>query len=127
MLTVNSLYSFTTLAPSVLGSTYTNMKVKALMTVSEAVKHRDVITTHTVLKNSIPGLPDIGVCTFVLLENINKDTIVLAYEWLDINTISQVSTTNIRVELLNASSDDIAILRTRMLELGYVNFNITTF
>jgi hypothetical protein len=127
MLTVNQTYSFSTLSPAVLGSSFTNMRVKALMTVSEAIKYRDVSTLHTVLKNTIPALPDIGICTFVLLENINKEKVVLAYEWLDINSITSVTTTNIRIDLLNVTSDDLAILRNRMLELGYVNFDITTF
>jgi hypothetical protein len=126
MLSLHNTYSFTTLAPTVLGSDYKDMRVKSLMSVGEAIKYKDVVTLHSNLKNTV-NLPDIGVCTFILFKNINNEEVVLAYEWLDPNSINKTVTTNIKVELFNTSNDNIAVINMRLKELGFTNFNVTTF
>ena len=125
---INKIYNFNTLAPSILGTTYKNMKVKAIMSANEAIKHRDIYTLHNNLTTAILGLPqDVGDCTYVLFEDRDGNQTVLALEYIDPYTITEVVTTNVRVELYNTDDLDVSVLRTRLLELGYNNFNITTF
>lgn len=121
-------YDFTTLAPSVLGSNYKNMKVKSIMTSEEAVKYRDIQTLHTKLKPVITAIPNnVDDCTFILFETTDKDNLLLAYEYIDHQSISLVTTTNVRIEIYDTAVADLSVLRNRMLELGYTNINITTF
>jgi len=125
---LNKIYTFDTLAPAILGSTFTNMKVKGIMAATEAMKYVDVYTLHNNLLNSITGLPaNVNDNTFLLLENPDGVTTVLAVEYIDPLNITLVTTTNIRIDVLNTTVSDIAILKTRLLELGYSNLNITTF
>ena len=121
-------YDFTTLAPAILGSNYKSMKVKGIMTSDEAVKYRDIQTLHTKLKAVITALPNnVDDCTFILFETTNKDNLLIAYEYIDSQSILLVNTTNVRIELYDTGVSDLSVLRNRMLELGYTNINLTTF
>jgi len=125
---INRVYNFDTLAPSILGTTYKDMKVKAILSANEAIKYRDIYTLHNNLTTAILGLPqDVGDCTYVLFEDRDNKKTVLALEYIDPFTITEVVTTNVRVELYNTDNLDVSVLRTRLLELGYNNFNISTF
>lgn len=119
-------YNFTTLAPSVLGGNYKNMKVKALLTDREAVKYRDIMSLHRTLKPLITALPSNPQdCTYVLLENINKENILLALEYIDMYSIEEVVSTNINVLIRGTTDMDVSIIRTRLIELGYSDLTIT--
>jgi hypothetical protein len=122
------VYNFTTLAPSILGGDYKVIKVKGIISAEEATKKRDVHTLHEMLKPVITALPEkVYDCKYYLLENSDKEQFVLANEYIDMFSVTEVSSINIRIELLDANSDDTAILRNRLLELGYSNIKITTF
>lgn len=121
-------YDFTTLAPTILGSNFKSMKVKGIMTSEEAVKYREIQTLHIKLKPVISALPNnVDDCTFVLFETTDKETLLLAFEYIDKLSIQEVTTTNIRIEIYDTGVDDLSVLRNRMLELGYTNIKITTF
>lgn len=125
---INKTYNFNTLAPSALGGTYTNMCVKSIMSAQEAVKYRDIVTLHANMVVAIPGIPtNPSDCSFVLFETSDGEKIVLAVEYIDVQTITEVTTLNIRIELPNLTITDNNIIRERLLELGYTNFNITTY
>jgi len=125
---INKVYNFTTLAAARLGSVYSEMRVKSIMTAGEAMKDRDIHTLHANLLPVISNLPvDTGDCTFLLLENTDGETVVLALEYIDPVSVILVSSVNIRIELTDASSEDISLLNMRLKELGYTNFDITTY
>ena len=125
---LNKIYNFNTLAPAVLGTSFTNMKVKGIMSASEAMKNRDIYTLHNNLLTTITGLPtNVNDLTFILFTNLDGVDTMLALEYIDTFTVVLVSTTNIRIDVLNTTTNDVSILRTRLLELGYTNINITTY
>ena len=125
---LHKVYNFNTLAPAVLGTSFTNMKVKGIMSATEAMKYRDIYTLHNNLVNVITGLPqNVNDLTFILLTNIDGVDTVLALEYVDSTTIVLVTSTNIRIDINNTTTADLGILRTRLLELGYTNINITTY
>ena len=113
---------------AILGEKFTLFKVKALLTSEEAVKYTDIVTLHTTCRPLIQTLPDsIHDLTYILFEDVNKNTTVLALEYIDINTIVEVQTINIRLNLYDVSTEDLTVLKTTLLELGYANFKISTF
>ena len=125
---INKVYNFNTLAPDILGDRYEDFKVLAMMTADEAMKYRDIYTLHQNLVPVITGLPvNAGDCVFMLLENKDGETTVLAIEYIDPVSVRLVTTINIRVELLDVSTDDLAIVTARFKELGYTNMVINTF
>ena len=44
-----------------------------------------------------------------------------------IDSIKEVTTVNIRIELQRATTEDISIITARLKELGYVDFDVTTY
>lgn len=124
----NKTYNFATLAPAILGNTFTNVKVIGILTADNARKYEDIYTIHNSLIGVIPSLPQSASgLTFLLFENNDGTTFVLANEYIDQSTITEVTTINIRIELLNLNTTDAGILRTRLLELGYSDFTLITF
>jgi hypothetical protein len=127
-LEINKVYNFTTLAPSRLGSVYNEMRVKSIMSATEAMKYRDIHTLHNNLIPVISNIPvNTGDCTFVLFENTDNEKVVLAIEYLDPASIILVTSVNIRIEITDATSEDISLINMRLKELGYTNFDITTY
>lgn len=130
MFKINKNYNFTTLSPEILGGSYIGMKVKMIMSAEEAVKFRDIHTLHQTLLTVIDGLPeDINDCTFLLFEpaDNSKSKQVIASEYIDIFSISEVSTQNLRIEIFDVNTNTLGIIRTRLSELGIKNFKISTF
>ncbi|MCI4437749.1 MAG: hypothetical protein JHC33_13165 [Ignisphaera sp.] len=124
---INNTYSFFTLSPTILGTQYTNMAVKAILNADEAIKYRDIVTLHEKMKVAVSGLPNsVKDCTFYLLENTSGDRIVLANEYIDQSTVTLVTSVTINISVFNSLTTDVAILRARLQELGYTNFSITT-
>ena len=125
---LNKIYNFSTLMPSVLGTSFKSMKFKGVLTSQEAVKYRDIATLHATVLPMLSGLPKrIEQLSYILFENIDGEQLLLAYEYIDISSIVEVKTINIRVDIFDTNTEDINILRTRLVELGYKNIDISTF
>jgi len=125
---LKKVYNFLTLAPHILGSRLTMMKVKSIMTSDNAIKFRDIYTLHAQLLNVIPGLPISAEDNmYVLFEDADKKEVLLAMEWIDSNSIVEVKGVNARIEISNLNTDDFNIIKQSLLELGHKNLVITTF
>lgn len=125
---INKIYNFNTLASNILGGAYSEMCVKAMLSAQEAIKYRDITTLHESMINEIPGIPtNPSDCTFILFESKDCESVVLAIEYIDLKTVAEASTLNIRIELPNLTISDNNIIRGVLLELGYSDFNITTY
>jgi hypothetical protein len=126
---LNKVYNFSTLAPAVLGGEHKNMKVKALVLSEEALKHRDIITLHDNIKQTLSGLPTyVKDCSYVIFTNVlTGEELVLANEYIDINSIVEVQSVNIQARVLNVTTDDMPIIREALLSLGYNNLELTTY
>ena len=125
---INKTYNFSTLAPEKLGAVYKNMKVKSILDSAEAGKYSDVYTLHTNLIPVIPNLPNnITDLVFLLLQNNDGEKTVMAINYIDPDSVILVESVNIRVELTDVSSEDVAIITSRFRELGYFNFIVETY
>ena len=124
---IKKRYNFTTKAPAVLGGIYKNMLVEAIMSADEAVKYMDIMTLHDQIRAIEPMNMDANVCTYVKFKTLDGATKILAVEYINEDTIVEVKTVNIRVDILEANTDDILIIQERLKELGYGKFKIRTF
>lgn len=122
-------FSVKTDAATILDAKYENMKVIALMNNEEAAKKSsDINTTYTTLKGAISDLPESIVdLTFIMFKKTDDTTVILALEYIDTDTIVEVEGVNIRLNVLNANTEDISIINQAIQELGYTNFTIETF
>ena len=124
---IKKTYNFTTLVPSLLGGEYKNMQVVSLMTPDEAVKYQDILTLHEQVRTLIALNMSANDCTYVKFKTLEGDTKIIALEYIEPDSIKEVTTVNIRIELQRATTEDISIIRARLKELGYVDFDVTTY
>ena len=124
---IKKTYNFTTLVPSLLGGEYKNMQVVSLMTPDEAVKYQDILTLHEQVRTLIALNVSANDCTYVKFKTLEGDTKIIALEYIEPDSIKEVTTVNIRIELQRATTEDISIITARLKELGYVDFDVTTY
>ena len=124
---IKKTYNFTTLVPSLLGGEYKNMQVVSLMTPDEAVKYQDILTLHEQVRTLIALDVSANDCTYVKFKTLEGDTKIIALEYIEPDSIKEVTTVNIRIELQRATTEDISIITARLKELGYVDFDVTTY
>ena len=117
-------YNFKTLSPVILGSEYKNQKVIGIFNSTEAMKYGDIQTTYALVSKQISTLPKINDLTFILFESLDQEKTILALEYLDVNTIVEVTTFNLNIIVNNASTEDTSIITNMLKELGYTNFTI---
>ena len=119
---VGLIYKFDTLAPTVLGATYSNMKVDGLVSASVASKHMDIYTRHKQLERLIPGLPsDPNNCTFVMFTNLtNNETVILALEYIVTSSIVSTESVTLTVTIPNSSPSDGPIIREALRKVGII-------
>lgn len=124
---IKKTYNFTTLVPSLLGGEYKNMQVVSLMTPDEAVKYQDILTLHEQVRTLIALNMSANDCTYVKFKTLEGDTKIIALEYIEPDSIKEVTTVNVRIELQRATTEDISIITARLKELGYVDFDVTTY
>lgn len=120
-------YNFSTKAPAILGAEYRNVMVESIMTATEAVKYSDVLTLHEQLRTVLNLDIEVTNCTYIKFKTLDGETVIIALEYINSESIVEVKTVNIRVDILEANTDDILIIQERLKELGYGKFKIRTF
>lgn len=117
-------YNFKTSAPIILGAEYKNQKVIGIVNSAEAMKYSDIQTTHALVAKEISNLPAINNLTYILFESLDKEKTVIALEYLNLSTITEVTTFTLTISIPNANSDDTSIISNSLKELGYKEFKI---
>ena len=123
---LNKRYNFITIAPAILGASFTNMKAISIMTYKEALKKADITTTHKQVEKSLPQELRVTDLTYVLFEDMNGKELVMPLEYMVKDSLVPVTTLTILVELPDRNTEDIATLSLALTELGFFNTKITT-
>lgn len=123
-LKVNSFYNLSTKAPSILGATYKNLKVRSIMDAKTAIKYRDIVSVNNSISNVISGLSgDVNDLTFILFDNDGTD-LVLAIEWINEASIELIENAVLRITVETLSNNDSAIINSLLVGAGYKTFTI---
>lgn len=117
-------YNFKTLAPVILGSEFKNQKVIGIFNSTEAMKYSDIQTTYALVVKEVSNLPKINDLTFLLFESLEQHKTILALEYLELNSITEVATFDLSIIIRNASAEDTTIITNALKELGYIDFKI---
>ena len=123
---LNKRYNFITIAPAILGASFTNMKAISIMTYKEALKKADITTTHKQVEKSLPQELRVTDLTYVLFEDMNGKELVMPLEYMVKDSLVPVTTLTILVELPDRNTEDIVTLSLALTELGFFNAKITT-
>jgi len=126
MFQINNVYNFATLAPTILGAQYNNLTVKGVLTIDDAMKYSDVLTTHESVKAVIPGLPATpSGMVFIRFVDTLGNSVVMSQDYIDPATVTLVTAVTINIQINNATTAMEPMLRMRLKELGINNFTLT--
>lgn len=119
-------YNFATRAPSVLGAYVKNHMVKGIIDYDTACKYINVDSMQRVVYPLLPpGTPNIPKAySYILLRSKDNATTVLAYPWIDENTIEAVTSTIITVTVPSTNTDDVNRIRGALNLMGYTGYTI---
>lgn len=124
--TILKKYNFDTYAPSILGSTHRHLTLKLMCDYTYASTLRDVESTHKAILSYLPQgtIRDYRHLTYLIFETSNRETLVLAKEWLRSDSIEQVLANSITVTLSNVVPTDVSLLREILAQNGFNHFDI---
>lgn len=124
---IKKSYNFNTLAGVMLGQSYQSMKVISIMDSKQAIQYGDIMTTFNNVKTIISNLPSsVDDLTFILFENTDKEKVLLALEYIELDSIIEVKSIDIEMKLYDVTTEDLSIIRKAISELGYTNVKFTT-
>lgn len=124
-LTVDKVYSFSTRAPSILGTGYQNVIFEGTLNQGHAVsKYPHLGARYRQVYPLLPaGTPDLaGRTSYHLFKTLSGETICLANEWIDFSTLVEVSSERWLVTF-QGSVADMERIRAFMANTG-MPFNI---
>lgn len=119
-LNVKSHYSFTTRAPGILGASFKNLRLVSAMSYELAKTFTNVNSAHA---NIYPYLPQ-GTqnnpesYTYFLFKNEDNTTIILADVWIDEQTIEELGSQTLVVELPRISNTDVDRIKSILTTMG---------
>ena len=124
---LNNLYKFNTIAPGVLGNSYANMKLKAMMSYDQAVKEADVLNIHNQIRNTVSNsnLPTSAKsCTFLKFASQDETTSIFALEYL--SDVEEVTTQSLIITINNYTPSDYSAILTALNNIGYFDLSMET-
>lgn len=126
-------YSFDTIAPTFIGSRYTDMKLVDILSFESAITRRsDLVTINQQIKDNVVIAAELRATdlTYLDFQDSAGKRIVLAKEWIDANGFVDITLAggyqNVLINIQNASADDLAIISNAIRSVGSWNFDITT-
>ncbi len=133
ILTPNGLYTFSTIAPSVLGSTFTNVRLLESMGYSSALRYANVeLLQRQVLPYMLPGTPlDLKRYQFHRFDtgvdaNNKPTSVVVADQWITSDGFVATSSVDAIVRIFNVDPvESVQMIRDQLRLLG-LTFTIET-
>jgi len=119
-LTINGTFSFSTQAPGILGSTVTNAVLKSICDYSTAMKVENIKAKYRNIYPSLPsGYPSSPEnVTFYIFTTSAGETSVMAEPWIDLTTVTAVTTISAQYTVVNSSSTEMANIAAALNALG---------
>ena len=118
-------YNFSTRVPALLGGSYYSAQVEAILSADEAIRTVDIMTLHEQVKANIAINTIAKDCTWIKFKLVDGSYKILALEYIDLNSVKEVSTIHVNISLHGISTEDIAIIESRLRELGYKDYTVT--
>ncbi len=122
-------YNFDTISVTVLKQSYKGLSVIGFGGFRQAIKYGGTSLDITTIRQQLmaeTGLPliEASVAKYIFFEDIYKNELVLAEDWINISSVSEVSTINLDFRVRNATSDDAAIIMNAIRAMGYADIEL---
>jgi len=125
-LDIKSIYNFSTLASSVLGTDIKNATILGIFDYNVASNYISPEAKHAVIYPFLPPgtVNDPKRFTYFLFRSESGTLEVFAIEWINVATIVKVVTQTITITVTNAQNGDATNIRDSLLQLGFKTFNV---
>lgn len=125
-LQLRSTYNLSTLAPTILGATLKNVKLTSIVDYDVAIRQDTVDRKFKAIYAVLDVKPvnDPTICTYYVFKTEQGTSVILADVWIDMNSVTLVTSQNFRISVTGTSSADINRLKAAMVALGFTSFNI---
>lgn len=121
---LNRTYNFSLYPNSVIGSSFNNLKVLAILDYNNAIKYSNIELINRQIKPYLPpGTPTNHFNYTYYLFNYKDKDLVIAEEWIIPSSIEEVTTTSVTIRLNNISTYQYNLIRDQLRLLG-ISFDI---
>lgn len=123
---VKSVYTFNTIAPGILQSTFKNARLTAELDYESAMLYENVNQKFRQIYPLLPpGTPDRPEsATYYRFVTESGEKVILADLWIDSGSVISVTSIDFQVTFTNASIADMSRIRDMLNAMGYTNYNI---
>lgn len=120
MLQNGKVYSFDSVAPTVQGTNFKNLKVIGVVAFDIVLSFKDVVTENTAVRAVEPTVPaDAKILTYYILEDVKKEKLVMADEWIVQSSIQEIGNSlNVDLQMRGIASGDITKLKNAIIAIG---------
>lgn len=124
-LQINSTYTFSTLAPAILGAVIKNAKLEMSCGFETAMKFENVVVKYQQVYPALPPGAPITPVDVIFYRFITEsgERILIAEPWIDSNSVVGVVHLNFTINIVNATNADKNNIRLALAHLG-VNFSM---
>lgn len=124
---VGNTYSFSTLAPAILGETYSTVQLVGEMDFKRAMKEQDVQAKHRQIFPLLPpGTPDDPrQYTYLVFRDLQDRETVLGYPWIDQNTIVVATSQTLNLTIPNMTQQQAQNVSDALRLMGIRTFTLT--
>ena len=124
---LDGVYNFNTLAPAILGADFKRATVLAILNYTVASGYINIESNHV---NIYPYLPvgtvkDPKTYQYLLIKTQTGENTVLALPWINLDTVTRVTTQTISITINDVNVDDTVKIRDTLILMGYTDFAIT--
>ena len=122
-------YNFDTISKTILKPEYKDLKVVGFAGFRQAIKYsgvmNDVVTIREqlIIETGI-NLVDPLSAKYIIFEDTYGNELVLAEDWINLDTVSLVDSISLNIKINNITSDDTTIILNTLRAMGYENIEI---
>jgi hypothetical protein len=125
-LSIGNVYTIDTVAPAVLGARFARVKLNGIVGYETAKNFINAIDIHKVVYPMIPAGASLNAksLTYYIFNKEDGTTLVLARDWINLNTIVLVTSITAQITVTLDSGTETENIRKALLALGYTNFTV---
>ena len=127
---LTKFYSFNTLAPALLPSSFANVQVLAIVgfDVAIMISNQNITALAAAIYPVLPSgsVSDPTMYEYVVVQSANGSKTILALDWLDLNSVVMTSSITINARISNVTLADISVINQALLQMGYNNITLTS-
>ena len=123
---VNTKYSFEVYPISILGNEYKNVIMLGIVNPAIAQRFLDIDAVHNQVYPYLPKgtRDDPRAYDYVMIRTVSGEITVLGIPWINHDTVVEVESSTMIVEIMDVSSSDMDKVRDALILNGYNKINI---